>query len=129
MKRGTVVLALVLALAPAANADKIRSAELGAARLAFEPFAHAGRTVIVKEGEQAWSEKIRQADTVRLLDALPVRTRPSKVDGIEAGAILTGYRLSSGVVFCGSPNAEAVNKEAQCLRDLDGDGTFDAAQV
>jgi len=132
MKRsGTLltILALAFALAPAASAQKIRSAEQGAARIQFDAFPHTGKNTTVRNGDLAWSETARHADAVRLLDAVPARTRPGHTDGIDAGSLLTGYRLSSGMVWCAAPSAAAINKAAQCLRDLDNDGTFDAAQV
>ena len=126
--KGTIVLALAMALAPAAVAQKIPRAEQGSVPLAFDAFDHAHQTVVVKPGETAWTENIRAAKAVRLVDAILERSRP-KVEGVPAGTVLFGYRLSTGMAYCAPIDLARVNRDVQCLRDLDGDGTFDGSYI
>jgi hypothetical protein len=128
MKRGTVVLALALALAPAGAAQKIPRAEQGSVPLVFDDFERGHTTVVVKAGETAWTENVRAADAVRLVDPVVERIRP-KVDGVPAGTVLFGYRLSTGTAYCAPIDLSKVVRESQCVRDLDGDGTFDGAYI
>jgi hypothetical protein len=115
-------------MAPAAAAQKIPRAEQGSVPLILDAFAHAHATVTVKQGETAWTENVRAEKAVRLLDAAVERTRP-KVDGIPAGTVLFGYRLSTGFAYCAPIDLAKVNRDVQCLRDLDGDGTFDGSYI
>jgi hypothetical protein len=128
MKRGTIAIALALSLAPTAVAQKIPRAEQGSVPLAFDDFQHGSATVVVKPGETAWTESIRAANAVRLIDPVVERTRP-KVGGVPAGTVLFGYRLSTGIAFCAPIDLAKVNRDVQCVRDLDGDGTFDGTYI
>jgi hypothetical protein len=128
MKRGTIVLALALALAPGAVAQKIARAEQGSVPLAFDDFKHGHTTVVVKPGDVAWTETIRAAKAVRLVEPVVERTRP-KVAGVPAGTVLFGYQLSTGIAYCAPIDLAKVNRDVQCVRDLDGDGTFDGSYI
>ena len=128
MKRGIVVLAVALALAPAAAAQKIARAEQGSVPLAFDDFKHGHTTVVVKPGEAAWTETIRAAKAVRLLEPVVERTRP-KVAAVPAGTVLYGYQLSGGMAYCAPIDLTKINRDVQCVRDLDGDGTFDGSYI
>jgi hypothetical protein len=130
MKRlGATLLILAAALASTADAQKIRSAEQGSVPLALEPFTHERATVTVKAGETAWTEAVRPVKVVRLLDAAPPRIRPGNIEGVPAGAVLFGYRLSTGFAYCPQIDTARLNTRVQCFRDLDGDGTFDGGYV
>jgi hypothetical protein len=124
--RGTILFFLALALAPMAWAQKIRSAEDGAVPLAFDAFAPSQDAVTVKPGEAAWTEGVRPAMAARLLDATQKRARPV-VEGVPAGTLLFGYRLSTGYAYCPALDVSKPWKNVQCYRDLDGDGTFDGS--
>ena len=128
MKRGTIVLALALTLAPAAVAQKIARAEQGSVLLAFDDFKHGHTTVVVKPGEVAWTEDVRAAKAVRLVEPIVERIRP-KVEGVPAGTALFGYQLATGVAYCAPIDLTKVNRDVQCVRDLDGDGTFDGSYI
>lgn len=127
---GTLAATLIvaLAMAPTAAAQKIPRAEQGSVPLVLDEFVHARATVTVRLGETAWTETVRAEKVVRLVDAAVERTRP-KVDGIPAGTVLFGYRLSTGFAYCAPIDLAKVNRDVQCLRDLDGDGTFDASYI
>jgi hypothetical protein len=128
MKVGTVVLGLALAMAPTAVAQKIARAEQGSVSLAFDDFKHAHQTVVVRPGEAAWTEDVRAAKAVRLVEAAVERSRP-KVEGVPAGTVLFGYQLSTGLAYCAPIDLAKVNRDVQCLRDFDGDGTFDGSYI
>lgn len=126
--KAIVAIALVATLAPAAAAQKISRAEEGSVPLVLDAFAHAHKTVTVKPGDTAWTESVRAEKAVRLIDAAAERSRPKAV-GVPAGTILFGYQLSSGMAYCAPIDLAKVNTDVQCLRDLDGDGTFDAGYM
>ncbi|MDP3740232.1 MAG: hypothetical protein Q8R02_22795 [Hyphomonadaceae bacterium] len=123
-----IAIALLVALAPAAAAQKIARAEQGSVALSFDAFTHAHQTVTVKPGETAWTETVRAAKAVRLVEAAVERSRP-KVAGVPAGTVMFGYQLSTGVAYCAPIDTARVNTDVQCLRDLDGDGTFDGSYI
>ena len=126
---GATLLILAVALAPTAAAQKIRSAEQGSVPLALDPFTHERATVTVKPGDTAWTEAVRPTKVVRLLDAAPPRVRPGGIDGVPAGALLFGYRLSTGFAYCPEIDTARMSTRVQCFRDLDDDGTFDGGYV
>jgi hypothetical protein len=126
--RGTILLVLAMTLTPMASAQKLRSAEDGSVPLTFDSFTLQGSTISIKPGDAAWSEGVRPAMAVRLVDATVKRPRPA-VEGVPAGTLLFGYRLSTGYAYCPSLNVEKPWKDVQCYRDLDGDGTFDGGYV
>ncbi len=84
--------------------------------------------VVVAKGDVAWTQAVRPALAARLLDPLDERTRPHGKP-IGAGAVLFGYSLSSGTAFCPPVPRGVAVPEVQCLRDLDGDKTFDGCYV
>ena len=88
----------------------------------------AEATVTVKPNDVAWTEQARPAMAVRLLDASLKRPRPN-VDGVPAGTLLFGYRLSTGYAYCPPLDIDKPTRDVQCYRDLDGDGTFDGGYV
>jgi hypothetical protein len=126
---GAALLMLAVILAPTADAQKIRSAEQGSVPLVLDPFTHERSVVTVKPGDTAWTEAVRPTKVVRLVDAAPPRIRPGNIDGVPAGAILFGYRLSTGFAYCPQIDTARPNTRVQCFRDLDGDGTFDGGYV
>jgi hypothetical protein len=123
-----IVIALLAALAPAAAAQKLKRAEQGSVALVLDAFTQEHKTITVKPGEIAWTENVRPAKVVRLVDAAVERSRP-KVEGIAAGTLLFNYQLSGGIAYCAPIDLARVNTDVQCLRDLDGDGTFDASYI
>jgi hypothetical protein len=129
MRIRTLLLALAAgALAPAAVAQKIPSAEAGVAPLAFAEFSPPGETVTVKPGEVAWQERVIPLYVVRLIDPAKPRPRPN-TDGLPAQTLLFGYQLSTGMAYCPPLNPDKSHKRVQCFRDLDNDLKFDAGYV
>ncbi len=108
---------------------KIPSAEGGSVIFALDPQTEASGPIQVSKGDVAWTETARPALVVRLLDDAIERNRPQKSDGVAAGTLLFGFRLSTGTAYCPAMDLEAHNGRVQCFRDLDDDGTFDAGYV
>lgn len=126
--RGTFLFLLAAALTPLAHAQKLRSAEDGSVPVRLDAFAPAAATVTVKPNDTAWTEAARPAMAVKLLDASIKRSRPI-VEGVPAGTLLFGYRLSTGYAYCPPLDIDRPTRDVQCYRDLDGDGTFDGGYV
>lgn len=112
----------------AAGAAMIPRAEKGAVIVLSEAPKGLEAPVVVAKGDVAWTQPVRPALAVRLLDPLAERTRPHGKP-IEAGAVLFGYSLSSGTAFCPPVPRDVAVPEVQCLRDLDGNKTFDGCYV
>ena len=126
--RGTILACLSVMLAPAATAQKLRSAEDGQVPLTLDAFMPQQPTLIVRPGETAWTEGVRPAYAVRLLDQTETRVRPT-VEGVPAGTLLFAYRLSSGYAYCPPLDVTRPTKDVQCYRDVDNDGKFDGGYV
>ncbi len=125
---GGILPGLMLALAPTAMAQKIPRAEQGSVALALDDFAQAHHTVVVKQGDTAWTETVRAAQATRLIDAAVERSRP-KVVGVPARTVLFGNQLAPGNADCAPNDLARANRDVQCFRDLDGDGTFDGSYI
>lgn len=119
---------LVAAMAPAATAQKIPSAEAGVASLTFAAFVAPAEPVTVSPGGVAWTERVLPEYAVRLIDEAKQRPRPG-TDGVPAGTLLFGYQLSTGMAYCPPLDPAKPFKRVQCFRDLDNDGKFDAGYV
>jgi len=129
MKMQGIIFAIVsAALAPAALAQKIPSAEAGMAPLVLAGFAPGSGPITVKPGDVAWTEQVHPALAVRLLDEAKPRVRPN-VEGAAAGTLLFGYQLSTGIAYCPPLDPTKSFKRVQCYRDLDNDGKFDGGYV
>lgn len=128
MNRGTILLILAIALAPAASAQKLRSAEEGSVPLRFGAFAPAQTTITAKPGDTLWTETVNPAWAVKLLDPTQKRTHPI-VEGVPAETLLFGYRLSSGYAYCPPLDVNRPTRDVQCYRDVDNDGKFDGGYV
>lgn len=127
MKR--IVLAILLCF-PAldAAAQKIKRADNGAVTLIAHGFTPSTSTLTLTKGDAAWTETVSPAYLVRTTDPRPARVRPNTA-AIESGTVLLGLSIQSGMAFCPPIDFEAHTARVQCLQDLDGDGTFDAAYV
>ena len=92
-----------------ATAQMIRRADNGAVTLmahGFAPPVHLVRTTAPR----------------------PQRKRPN-TSAIDAGTVLFGMSIQSGMAYCPPIDYQANTSRVQCLQDLDNDGTFDAAYV
>lgn len=129
VKRLSAIVLMASVMAGGAQAQKIPSSEGGIVIFALEPVEAMTEVVEVARGDVAWTETVRPALAVRLLDDAAERTRPQKADAVPAGTLLFGMRLSSGDAYCAPMDPEAANGRVQCFRDLDDDGTFDAGYL
>ncbi len=133
MSRSRHLLAGLAVLAAAwtplsAGAEMIPRAEKGAVIVLAGPPKGLETPVVVAKGDVAWTQAVRPALAVRLLDPLQERPRPHGKP-IAAGTVLFGYSLSSGTAFCPAVPRDVAVPEVQCLRDLDGNKTFDGCYV
>jgi hypothetical protein len=127
-----VILAWALALltpaiSSAQSAPMYPRAEQGAVMLIVAPPTSLDAPITVNPGQVAWTQSARPASGVRLVDPLPKRIRPSG-KALPAGELLFGYRLVGGMVYC-PPLPYKGLRTAQCVRDIDGDGAFDACYI
>ncbi|EJL21225.1 hypothetical protein PMI01_05283 [Caulobacter sp. AP07] len=132
MSPAAAILAWALALlAPAISsaqpAQMYPRAEQGAVTLVVGVPTGLDVPVTVTPGEVAWTQSARPADGARLVDPLPRRIRPSG-KALPAGELLFGYRLVGGMAYC-PPLPYKGLRTAQCMRDIDGDGAFDACYI
>jgi len=111
-----------------AVAEMIPRAEKGAVIVFADAPKGLEAPTSVAKGGVAWTMAVRPALAARLLDDLAERPRPHGKP-VAAGTVLFGYSLSTGTAYCPpAPRGVAV-PEVQCLRDLDGNRTFDACYV
>jgi hypothetical protein len=130
--RAAVILAWALALltpaiSSAQPAQMYPRAEQGAVMLIVGAPTSLDAPITVNPGQVAWTQSARPANGVRLVDPLPKRIRPSG-KALPAGELLFGYRLVGGMAYC-PPLPYKGLRTAQCVRDLDGDGAFDACYI
>lgn len=124
-----IVLAIFLCLSYLdASAQMIKRADNGAVTLIAHGFEPPEAAVVLNKGDIAWSETVSPAYLVRTTDPRAVRVRP-KTPAINAGTVLFGMSIQSGMAFCPPIDYEANTSRVQCLQDLDDDGQFDAAYV
>ena len=124
-----VVLAILLCFSVFdATAQKIKRADNGAVTLIAHGFTPSTSPLNLVKGDVAWTETVSPAYLVRTTDPRPARVRPNTA-AIESGTVLLGLSIDSGMAFCPPIDFEAHTPRVQCLQDLDGDGTFDAAYV
>lgn len=111
-----------------ATAQMIRRADNGAVTLIAHGFEPPANSLVLKKGDVAWTETVSPAHLVRTTDTRPERKRPNTA-AIEAGTVLFGMNIQSGMAYCPPINYQANTARVQCLQDLDDDGKFDAAYV
>lgn len=111
-----------------AAAQMIKRADNGAVTLIAHGFEPPAASLVLTKGDVAWTETVSPAFLVRTTDTRPLRTRP-KTAAIEAGTVLFGMSIQSGMAYCPPIDYEANTARVQCLQDLDDDGKFDAAYV
>ena len=131
LPRSLLILAALVAasLAPVgASAGLVPAAEKGAVVVLAGAPQGLDAPVTVRKGEAAWSQSVRPAMAVRLLDPLAERVRPHG-KAIEAGQVLFGYMLSSGVAYCPSIPHDAAVPVVQCLRDFNDDSVFEGCYI
>jgi hypothetical protein len=122
------VLVAGLAIACPTAARMIPRAERGAVALMAGSPTGLDHPTLVAKGQPAWNETFHPTYTVRLIDEVPTRIRPN-APALPAGTVLYGFNLPSGLAFCPPINYRAGIPDVQCLRDIDGDGTFDGGYV
>jgi hypothetical protein len=127
-----VILAWALALltpaiSSAQPAPMYPRAEQGAVMLIVGAPTSLDAPITVNPGDVAWTQSVWPAVGVRLVDPLPKRIRPSG-KALPADELLFGYRLVGGVAYCPSLPYKGL-RTAQCVRDIDGDGAFDACYI
>lgn len=131
LPRSLLILAALVAAAAApvsASAGLVPVAEKGAIVVIAGPVRGLDAPVTVRKGEAAWSQSVRPAMAVRLLDPVAERVRPHGKP-IEAGQVLFGYVLSSGVAYCPPIPHDAAVPVVQCLRDFDDNSVFDGCYI
>jgi hypothetical protein len=122
-------LASALVSTSPAWARMIPRAERGAVALVADVGPEGlSQPVLVAKGQVAWTERFHPQYTVQLVDDVPRRIRPG-APALAAGTILYGFNLPSGLAFCPPINFRSGVPDVQCLRDIDGDGTFDGGYV
>jgi len=127
--------ALLAALAWALNAglcatgETIPNEERG--RMEFRLEARERVDVrVARRGDVAWTEALVFPDVVRLGHEVMERARPGNARPIPSGEILVAYQLSTGTAYCPFFNLNPTHvRRIQCLRDFDGDGTFEGSYV
>jgi hypothetical protein len=129
LRVSNVLLVAAALLSQTAQAEKLRRAEQGDVRLELADPIAAEAPVTVRSGETVWQERARPVDWVRLLDSAPLRIRPGRTLGPEAGSLLFAYDLSRGQAYCAPIDIDKAIARVQCLRDVDGDGTFEGGYV
>ena len=116
--------------AAAADAQMLRSADNAASRLYIGAPQGLDAPRRIGDGETVWTERVYPMDTVRLSQDAPERNRPRHADAVPAGAVLFGIQLSDeAIVYCEPVDYDANVRRVQCLRDIDGNGTFDGGYL
>lgn len=124
-----VVFTILLSWFPlAATAQMIKRADNGAVTLIAHGFEPPSSSLVLQKGDIAWSETVSPAYLVRTTEKRDARARPNTA-AIEAGTVLFGTSIQSGMAYCPPIDYKANTARVQCLQDLDDDGTFDAAYV
>ena len=123
------VTALLIAFAPAANAQRVLTREAGSVRIIYAPWEGALEPRILRAGDEAWAETLIIDDAVRLERDVPARVRPGAL-AAQAGTVLYGYQLLRGAAYCVPFDLSNDHvRSVQCFRDFNDDGIFDGTYV
>ena len=118
------------ALGAAADAQMLRSADNAASRLYIGAPQGLDTPRLVGDGETVWTERVYPMEAVRLTETVPERNRPRHAEAVPAGTVLFGIQLSdAAIVYCEPVEYDANVRRVQCLRDIDGNGTFDGGYL
>ncbi|UPT63739.1 MAG: hypothetical protein M0D54_04115 [Hyphomonadaceae bacterium JAD_PAG50586_4] len=123
------VTALLIAFAPAANAQRVLTREAGSVRMIYAPWEGALEPRIVRAGDEAWAETLIIDDAVRLERDVPARVRPGAL-AAQSGTVLYGYQLLRGAAYCVPFDLSTDHvRSVQCFRDFNDDSIFDGTYV
>jgi hypothetical protein len=110
-------------------AEKIPRQDNGVLDLTFGP-PQSVAVGALQPGETAWQAMATTGDLVRMKVDAPARIRPGRTEGPKTGEVLFGLGLrSGGKVYCPFLDIAKAVRRVQCLRDIDGDFTFDGAYI
>jgi hypothetical protein len=127
--QASAIFLVAVALPQITSAQMIPRFEIGVLELIGGPIRGLETPKTVKKNDVVWTAKVRPQSVVRLLDGVPKRPRPGGIPAVAPGTLLFGLKLSNGMAYCPVLPVKSGVPKSQCFRDIDGDGTFDAAYV
>lgn len=126
MKAMFIAAALASVAAPA-WADRVARTEMGAIEFSLAAPVGLETPALVNEDAAAWTETLQPRHLVRTTSDGVERIRYGATPGSTAGTLMFGYNLASGMAYCPPLTIGPGSQRVQCLRDFDGDGTFDGS--